>query len=47
MDALDDANITNKKSYLPYVSKVTDHWYRDVYFEADDLLKMNVISVDE
>ena len=47
MDALDDANITNKKSYLPYVSKVTDHWYRDVYFEADDLSKMNVISVDE
>ncbi len=37
------------ESYTPYISKVTDHWFRDVYFvmnEAEDEIKP-VVKVDE
>ena len=32
IDELDDANKYDFKTYVPYLSRVTDHWYRDVYF---------------
>ena len=32
LDALREANQYNFQTYVPYISKVTDHWYRDVYF---------------
>ena len=32
IDALDDANVYEFKTFVPYISRVTDHWYRDVYF---------------
>lgn len=37
------------ESYTPYISKVTDHWFRDVYFvmnSAEDEFK-DVVKVDE
>ena len=32
IDALDNANVYDFKTFVPYISRVTDHWYRDVYF---------------
>lgn len=34
-------------SYTPYISKVTNHWFRDVYFIIDNPASTNVIEVDE
>ena len=47
IDALAAVDLSNKQSYLPYISKVTDHWYRDVYFETDDLSDLNIILTDD
>ncbi len=32
IDELESANQYKFKTYVPYLSRVTDHWYRDVYF---------------
>ena len=32
IDELDEANAYDFKTYVPYLTRVTDHWYRDVYF---------------
>ena len=31
----------------PYISRVTDHWYRDVYFVINDEDDAEVTQVDE
>ena len=35
------------KTYIPYLRKVTDHWYRDVYFELDSGETIDGVEVDE
>ena len=30
-----DVDVSNLKIYQPYISRVENHWYRDVYFVAD------------
>ncbi len=32
LDALREANQYHFQTYVPYISRVKDHWYRDVYF---------------
>lgn len=34
-DYLKKADVSNLEIYQPYIAKVTDHWYRDVYFVSD------------
>ncbi len=47
IDALDDANEYHFRTYMPYISRVTDHWFRDVYFvvgaDSNDAIKYNGI----
>lgn len=51
--ALQVSNDRDWESYTPYISKVTDHWFRDVYFvfNMDDSFEAEafnkVIQVDE
>ena len=35
------------KTYIPYLRKVTDHWYRDVYLELDSGESVDGIEIDE
>ena len=35
------------KTYIPYLRKVTDHWYRDVYLELDSGETIDGVEVDE
>lgn len=47
--ALQICNDKDWESYTPYISKVTDHWFRDVYFvmnEAENEFA-DVVQVDE
>ena len=34
-DKLKDVDVSSLEIYQPYISKVTNHWYRDVYFVSD------------
>ena len=45
-DALEEVKDDNAGSYTPYIARVTDHWYRDVYFVLEDDSK-EVVQVDE
>ncbi len=36
-DYIKKADVSDLDIYQPYISKVTNHWYRDVYFVADTL----------
>ena len=36
LDNLKDTNDYSFDTYTPYISKVVNHWFRDVYFVADD-----------
>ena len=44
MSDLKILSLGKNKTYYPYISKVTDHWFRDVYFVAP--LFMSVVSND-
>ena len=47
---LKSSNNYDFKTYVPYLSRVTDHWYRDVYFvvgaDAGDAINYNGIYQD-
>ena len=48
--ALKEVQDNNWNSYTPYISKVTDHWFRDVYFvmnEEEGEMGQAVVKVDE
>jgi len=48
LDALREANQYNFQTYIPFISKVTDHWYRDVYFvvKSDNVGKSMWVQSD-
>ena len=45
-NALQEIDDDDSDSYTPYIAKVTNHWYRDVYFVINDDSE-EVIQVDE
>ena len=45
INSSNDADTENMPTYTPYITQVTDHWYRNVYFEVDS--KKEVINIDE
>ena len=48
LEALKEVNNYSFKTYVPYLSRVTDHWYRDVYWElsADEVSSLELIKTD-
>ena len=50
LSELKDVNDYNFKTYVPFLSRVTDHWYRDVYFvvgaDENDAINYNGIYQD-
>lgn len=44
INLLHDNNDYDFKAYSPYIAKVTDHWYRDVYFVEDG--SVNFVDYD-
>lgn len=44
INLLHDNNDYDFKAYAPYIAKVTNHWYRDVYFVQDDTV--NFVDYD-
>ncbi len=50
MKQLKESNYDGKKSYTPYIAKVTNHWYRDVYFASPKIAgdnNVNLIQTDQ
>ena len=45
MNSASEVNEEDMATYNPYIRKVTDHWYRDVYFVYDGSL--DAITIDE
>ena len=46
MSAASDVDTENMLTYTPYLRKVTDHWYRDVYWEMDSGDKIKAVDID-
>ena len=48
MSFIEDGNDEDFSTYVPYISSVTGHWYRDVYFVLNDSEKnKEFVQVDE
>lgn len=47
ISALREVQDNNWNSYTPYVARVTDHWFRDVYYVIDDINNTGVVVNDE
>lgn len=47
MNEMKDANDENFDTYQPYISKVTNHWYRDVYFAVSQWDNKQFVQNDE
>ena len=45
-DEICKADVSDLEIYQPYISKVTDHWYRDVYFAVDEDGSTNIVAND-
>lgn len=47
ISALREVQDNNWNAYTPYVARVTDHWFRDVYYVIDDINNTGVVVNDE
>ena len=51
MAAASEVDEMNMATYTPYLRKVTDHWYRDVYWDVDpdvdDISIINAVNTDQ
>ena len=44
MEEISDSDF---ESYVPYISKVTGHWYRNVYFTEEALGDKKIVQTDD
>ena len=47
ISALKQVQDNNYKSYVPYISQVKNHWFRDVYFVINDVNNTDIVLNDE